>query len=142
MAEQFTAEQAQQIIENGIAQAQEILSDPAKVEALLKDLAEKVKQLPAGAGEALSNIPLMAQMVKGYVTQEYTDVSPKVVATLVSAFLYIVMPKDIIRDDIPVVGLVDDIAVVALAMKVNEAELAAYKQWRDDNQLGEPQIEA
>ena len=127
MAEQISPEQVQQVIDNGLAQAQDILSDPEKIDALLKDLAEKVKQLPAGTGEALSNIPLMAQMVKGYVTREYTNVSPKVVATLVSAFLYIVTAKDIIRDDIPVVGLVDDIAVVALAMKLNEKELAEYK---------------
>lgn len=133
MAEQFSVDQAREIIENGIAQAQELLSDPAKIEQLLQQLQEKLKGLPAGAGEALSNIPLMAQMVKSYVTKEYTEVSPKVVASLVSAFLYLVTAKDLIRDDVPVLGIADDIAVIALAMKINENELAAYKQWREAN---------
>ena len=134
MAEQFTVDQAREVIENGIAQAQELLSDPAKIEALLQQLQEKVKEIPAGAGEALSNIPLMAQMVKSYVTKEYAEVSPKVVASLVSAFLYLVTTKDLIRDDVPLLGIADDVAVIALAMKINENELAAYKAWRDANQ--------
>jgi len=133
MAEQFSVDQAREVIENGIAQAQELLADPAKIEALLQQLQEKLKELPAGAGEALSNIPLMAQMVKSYVTKEYAEVSPKVVASLVSAFLYLVTTKDLIRDDLPVLGIADDIAVIALAMKINENELAAYKQWRESN---------
>lgn len=133
MAEQLSVDQAREVIENGIAQAQELLADPAKIEALLQQLQEKLKELPAGAGEALSNIPLMAQMVKSYVTKEYAEVSPKVVASLVSAFLYLVTTKDLIRDDLPVLGIADDIAVIALAMKINENELAAYKQWRESN---------
>ncbi len=132
MAEQqFNVDEAREIIEGGIAQAQEILSDPEKINDLLKQLEQKVKELPSSMGEALGNIPLMAQMVKGYVTQEYTDVSPKVVASLVSAFVYVVAKKDVVPDTVPVLGLVDDVAVVALAMKINEAELDAFKQWQD-----------
>lgn len=137
MAEQLNPDQIKEIIDNGIAQAQELMSDPAKVEELLSQLQEKVKELPSAAGEALSNIPLMAQMVKGYVTREYTDVSPKVVASLVSAFLYLVTRKDLIADDVPVLGLADDVAVIALAMKINEKELAAFKQWREENPVVE-----
>ncbi len=142
MAEQFTTEQVQEVIETGIAQAQELLSDPAKIEELLGQLQEKVKEMPAATGEALANIPLMASMVKSYVTREYAEVSPKVVATLVSAFLYLVRGKDLIRDDIPVLGIVDDIAVIALAMKIDEKELAAYKEWREENQMPEAKLEA
>jgi uncharacterized membrane protein YkvA (DUF1232 family) len=142
MPEQFSVDDAKQVIENGIAQAQELMSDPAKIDELMKQLQQKVKELPSAAGEALGNIPLMASMVKSYVTKEYAEVSPKVVASLVSAFLYIVTKKDLIDDSMPVLGMADDLAVVALAMKVNENELAAYKQWRDAHNLPEAQIEA
>ena len=142
MPEQFSVDDAKQVIENGIAQAQELMSDPAKIDELMKQLQQKVKELPSAAGEELGNIPLMASMVKSYVTKEYAEVSPKVVASLVSAFLYIVTKKDLIDDSVPVLGMADDLAVVALAMKVNENELAAYKQWRDAHNLPEAQIEA
>ncbi len=79
-------------------------------------------------------------MVKSYVTREYAEVSPKVVATVVSAFMYLVTQKDLIADNLGVVGLIDDVAVIALVMKINEKELAAYKQWRESNQLPEATI--
>ena len=134
MAEQqFSVDDARQVIENGIAQAQEILSDPAKINELLKELEVKVKELPASMGDALANVPLMAQMVKGYVTKEYTEVSPKVIATMVSSILYLVSKNDIIPDNVPMLGFADDIAVFALALKVNQEELKAFADWRDSN---------
>lgn len=142
MAEQINPEQIKEIIENGIAQAQDILNDPTKVDELLAQLQESVKALPASAGEALGNIPLMASMVKSYVTKEYAAVSPKVVASLVSAFLYVVTKKDLINDGMGVIGLADDLAVIAIAMMINKDELEAYKQWREANNMPEAQIEA
>lgn len=147
MPEEFSPEKAQQAIESGIAEAQEYLSDPTKLNELMKQLEQTVKELPETAAAALQRIPLMADMVKGYVTQEYTEVSPKVVASLVSAVIYLVTSKDLINDNIPVLGIVDDVAVVALAMKINEAELDAFEQWRNQKQnpetkVAEPQAEA
>ena len=75
----------------------------------------------------------MVSMVKSYITKEYTEVSPKVVASLVSAFLYLLTKKDLIRDDIPVQRYADDLAVVALAVKLNEPEIEAFKAWREAN---------
>ena len=132
MADQFGTDQAKQVIENGMSQAQELISDPSKIQELLGQLGDFVKNLPGEATGALGNIPLMASMVKDYVTKEYTEVSPKVIATLVAAFLYLVKRNDLIPDNVPLLGLVDDVAVVALALKLDEAELAAYKAWKDE----------
>ena len=98
MAEQFNVEQAQEVLNSGLEQAQEIMADPSKLGDLLNQLQETLKQLPAEAGGALSKIPLMIEMVKGYITRQYTEVSPKVIALIVSAFIYIVKQKDFIAD--------------------------------------------
>ena len=74
-------------------------------------------------------------MVKSYITKEYSDVSPKVIATMVAAFLYLVKKKDIIPDNIPVLGMADDLAVLGLALKLSEPELAAFKDFRDGKQM-------
>ena len=63
------------------------------------------------------------------------------IVSLVTAFVYFVAAKDLIRDDIPVLGIADDIAVIAFVMKLNEQELMAYKQWRESNQMPEVQID-
>jgi len=131
MAEQFNADWARGILENGKQKAESLIGDPGQVDALLEQLQEKLKGLPGDAVKQFANVPLMASMVKSYVSKEYTAVSPKVVIALVSAFLYLVKSKDIIPDYIPVIGLADDLAVVAIALAVCKPELDAYAQWRD-----------
>lgn len=91
----------------------------------------KLQEVPA-IGETLSDLPLMISMVKGYITKEYTEVSPKVIATMVGAFLYLVKKKDIIPDNIPIIGIADDLGVLGLALKMCEPELAAFKAFRDE----------
>ena len=130
MAEQFSAEWARGIIDGGVSKAKEYVDDPEKIQGLLDSLQEKMKGLPDTVATAFKNVPLMASMVKSYITREYTEVSPKVIISLVSAFIYLAKQKDLIPDDIPVVGLADDLAVATIAMAINEPELRAYEEWR------------
>ena len=137
MAQQFNAEWAKGIIDDGVQKAQGIMDNPEQLDELLKDLQEKLKGLPDTISTAFNNVPLMASMVKSYVTREYTDVSPKVVVSLISTFIYLVAKNDLIPDNIPVVGFADDVAVATIAMAINEPELKAYAAWRVQ-QTGNP----
>ena len=71
----------------------------------------------------------MVALVKSWIKKEY-QVSGKVLATMVGAFIYLVKKKDIIPDNIPVIGIADDIAVLGLALKFVEPDLKAYKEWK------------
>jgi len=123
-------DKAKEILGGFTAQAQDMLKDGSKVEAALQALEDKMKEIPT-IGEGLSRLPLMISMIRAYITKEYTEVSPKVVASMLCAVLYLVKGRDIIRDDIPVVGLVDDIAVAGAAFMLSEKELDAYAAWRE-----------
>ena len=130
MAEQFSAEWAKGIIDENLQNAQSFIDDPEQINGLLEQLQEKITGLPDTVANAFKNVPVMAQMVKCYVTREYTEVSPKVIVSLVATFLYLVKKNDIISDDVPVVGFADDLAVATVAMAINEPELAAFAEWR------------
>ena len=123
-------DKAKEILGGFTAQAQDMLKDGSKVEAALEALEAKMKEIPT-IGEGLSRLPLMISMIRAYITKEYTEVSPKVVASMLCAVLYLVKGRDLIRDDIPVVGLVDDIAVAGAAFMLSEKELDAYAAWRE-----------
>ena len=138
METSFDLERAKAAIDNGIDQAQELIQDPAKIDGLLDDLQTRLKDVPT-VGTTLSNVPLMISMVKSYVTKDYTEVSPKVIAAIVSSFLYFVKRKDLIPDNIPLIGHLDDIGVAMVALKMVEPELSAYAQWRQTREtLEEP----
>ena len=122
-------EQAKGLLENSTAQAERIMNDSSQVDAILIQLEEKLKEVPA-IGETLSDLPLMIAMVKGYITKEYSRVSPKVIALLLGSFIYLVKKNDLISDKIPVLGIADDLAVLGLALKLSEAELNDFSEWR------------
>ncbi|MBQ3802198.1 MAG: DUF1232 domain-containing protein [Oscillospiraceae bacterium] len=124
-------EKAKEAIAGFAAQAEELVKNPAILEELLRQLEEKIKEVPV-AGDALSRVPLMISMIRSYITKEYTAISPKVIVSLVAAILYLLAGKDIIPDKVPVVGYVDDLAVFAAAFLVNEPELSAYSKWREE----------
>lgn len=127
---ELNTEQARELLDEGTQEAQEVIQNPSKVDELLLQLEEKLKEVPA-IGSTLADLPLMISMVKAWVTKEYTEVSPKVIACLVGAIIYLLKRKDLISDSIPVIGIVDDLAVMALALKLSEPELKAYAAWRD-----------
>ena len=126
----ITMDKAKELLESGIGEAQELMREPARINDLLRQLEEKLKTVPV-AGTTLADIPLMISMVKCYITGEYKQVSPKVIASMVAAFLYLVKKKDLIPDNVPILGQVDDVAVIALALKLVEPELSAFAAWRD-----------
>ena len=125
-------EKAKEAIASLTGQAEELINDPGKIESLLQQFEEKIKELPV-AGDALSKVPLMISMIRSYITKEYTAVSPKVIVTLVASVIYLLKGKDLIPDSIPILGYADDLAVFAAAFLIDEPELNAYVQWREEN---------
>ncbi len=127
---EMNMEQARELLDKGVEEAEEVIQNPSKVDEILLRLEEKLKEVPA-IGSTLADLPLMISMVKAWIKKEYTEVSPKVIACLVGAVIYLLKKKDLISDSIPIVGIVDDIAVLGLALKLSEPELKAYAEWRD-----------
>lgn len=113
------------ILKRFTGDAQDFINNPSRLDALLVDLEAKMKQIPV-IGESVSELPIMIAMVKSWIKKE-CQVNVKVLATMIGAFLYVVNKNDLISDRIPVVGYVDDIAVLALALKFVKPDLEAYK---------------
>ena len=127
---EFSMEQAQEVLNTGIKEAEEVVKNPSKVDEILIQLEEKLKGVPV-IGSTLADLPLMIAMIKAWIKKEYTVVSPKVIACLVGAILYLIKKKDIINDSVPFVGHMDDLAVMGLALKLSENELKAFAEWRN-----------
>ena len=132
---EFGMEQAQEVLDRELKEAEEVVANPSRVDEILMQLEEKLKAVPV-IGSTLSDLPLMIAMVKAWITKEYTVVSPKVIACLVGAILYLIRKKDLISDSVPLVGHVDDLAVMGLALKLSRKELQDFAQWREARQGG------
>ena len=136
---EFGVERAQEVLDNELEEAQEVMNNPSKVDEILLQLEEKLKAVPV-IGSTLADVPLMIAMVKAWIKKDYTVVSPKVIACLVGAILYLIKKKDLVSDNIPIVGHVDDLAVMGLALKLSEKELKAFSEWRKAQMGGTAEI--
>ena len=56
---------------------------------------------------------------------------------MLCALLYLLSGKDLIPDSKPVIGMVDDVAVITAAFMLNGPELDAYAKWREEKGLTE-----
>ena len=136
---EFSTEMARNVLNSEIVEAEEILRNPSKVDDILIQLEDKLKAVPV-IGNTLSDLPLMIAMVKAWIQKDYTEVSPKVIALLIGAVLYLIKRKDLIKDSTPIVGHVDDLAVIGLALKLSENELKAFADWRAARGTGSIQL--
>ena len=120
---------AEDILHQFTAGATDFINDPSRLDKLLNDAEALLRTIPH-VGDTLAGFPTVIAMVKSWIKKEY-EVQPKVLATIVAAFLYLVKGKDLISDKIPIIGMTDDLAVLGLALKFVEPELNAYRAWRD-----------
>ena len=60
---EFSMEQAQEVLNKGIKEAEEVVKNPSKVDEILIQLEEKLKGVPV-IGSTLADLPLMIAMIK------------------------------------------------------------------------------
>ncbi len=83
----------------------------------------------------LDDIKVLFSIIKDYFKGEYRVIPFWIIAAIVVALLYVLNPIDLIPDYIPVLGYVDDAAVVALCLKMIGNDLEKYKVWKANREL-------
>lgn len=74
---------------------------------------------------------VLLAMVRDYWRRNYRQVPVGVIGAVVFALIYVFNPFDFIPDVLPLVGQVDDAAVIAALLSLVEGDLAKYKNWKD-----------
>ena len=69
-------------------------------------------------------------MLKDYKNGNYREMPWHTIGSIVLVLLYVLNPLDIIPDFIPGFGYVDDAGVLALALKLIQADFDNYMEWR------------
>ena len=95
---------------------------------------EKIKSKFESKGKLnryLGDVQILFSMVRDYANGSYREMPWNIIASVGGALLYVLSPIDIIPDFIPVIGYLDDAAVIAFCLNLIEKDLAAYKVWKD-----------
>lgn len=104
--------------------------NPKKMKELLLQLGKYVSK--NGLTSVKDTLVLMKNYLYDVTTGRYKDYDGKKLLIIIAAAIYVVTPVDILPDFIPP-GFIDDLSIVAWAMKEASAELEKYKnRFKDD----------
>ena len=73
---------------------------------------------------------LLIAIVKDYWAGGYRRVPYGVIASIVFTLIYVLNPFDLMPDMLPLVGQLDDVAVMGACLIMVEQDLHKYKDWK------------
>lgn len=125
------------IFKGMLGKAEEYLKKPLRIKQLLNDAYQKAsekKDVGTIAHEVWESLQTLSRMIKAAVTGEYTGIPTTTLVGGVAVLLYFLSPIDFVPDFIPVIGLLDDVALLAWFMTSIKGEMDKFEEWEKDNQ--------
>lgn len=110
------------------AKANSLYFDNEKLEELINTAKKKINENEV-LMEIWDDLKTGFDMLKDWISGEYTDIPKKTITTLIIGILYLVSPIDIIPDFLPG-GFLDDLAVLIYIFKTLESEISIYREWK------------
>jgi uncharacterized membrane protein YkvA (DUF1232 family) len=104
--------------------------DPESLQALLDTAAKKAAAISKKPfKQNWAYLQTMLRLIRAYQRGEYRQVSDDALVWIVAALNYLVDPFDLIPDNTPFLGLVDDAHVVELVTNKTRRTLDAFMTW-------------
>jgi uncharacterized membrane protein YkvA (DUF1232 family) len=74
---------------------------------------------------------LLIAIVKDYWSGAYRQVPYGVITSIVFTLIYVLNPFDLMPDMLPVIGQLDDVAVMGACLMLVEQDLHKYNKWKE-----------
>lgn len=110
--------------------AKSYTTDPELLRKLLEEAARKVATIPKEPFK--DNWPYLLailRLVRAYGRQQYRDISEDALLSSIVTLSYLVDPFDLIPDEVPFLGFVDDATVVAFGVTQTKQTLDEFMVW-------------
>lgn len=124
------------IFKSFMNKAEEYLKKPSRLKDLINDAFKKAsdkKDIGTIAHDVWESIQTLTRMIKAAATGEYTGIPTSTVVGGIAVLLYFISPIDFVPDFIPVIGLLDDVALLAWFMTSITGEMDKFLEWERGN---------
>jgi uncharacterized membrane protein YkvA (DUF1232 family) len=104
--------------------------DPASLRALFEEAATKVAAIPKEPfKDSWPYLQTMLRLIRAYFRGEYRNIPQDALVFIIGAVGYLIDPFDLIPDEIPFLGFLDDATVVAFAITKTRGALDDFMIW-------------
>lgn len=127
--------------------AEGIINDKSRFDRFLTKAAKyirKAKKLPV-IGEVSEDLATMVELLRDWGENRYTSLPVRTITLSVAALAYLLSPLDLIPDQLPIIGLIDDVSVVMGVLKLGVGyDLDKYREWQyeTDKRLRRERLDA
>ncbi len=124
--------QIAEAVEKTKSKAEGYVRDPKKATKLLEEAVKKAKDFEKNRGplgEVWGYLTALFRLLRAYVHGEYREIPWVSIVLVTVGIIYFVSPIDLIPDFIPVVGMLDDAAVIVFVVKQIKADLENFLTW-------------
>ncbi|OZM56485.1 methyltransferase type 11 [Lottiidibacillus patelloidae] len=115
------------------SKAKQYIDDKDKTEGLLKKALSKAKTRQSSLADVWEKLHLLLELVQAWKKGDYKEIPRKTIVTVIATILYFVSPLDLVPDFIAGLGIFDDAAVIAFAVKQISTDLDKFKLWQQKN---------
>lgn len=112
--------------------AGKLLGRPFRVVFVLNEVANKLATKDSGDNKfkQLFDVAFtVVRLVRNYVSGEYRQIETTTIVSALAVLLYTLSPVDLVPDFIPVVGFLDDIALISWFVEKFQAEIGRFREW-------------
>jgi uncharacterized membrane protein YkvA (DUF1232 family) len=113
-----------------LADAKAHANDPERLRTLFEEASRKAAAVPRDAFEdSWPYVQAMLRLVRAYFRGEYRNVSQDGLVWIITALNYFVDPFDLIPDEVPFLGFVDDATVMSFTVARTRQTLDDFITW-------------
>ena len=140
-----TKKEISKVIEQTKSRAEEYARDPNKAKKLLDDAVKKAKSYERSRGplaEVWGYLTALFRLLRAYIRRDYRDISWGSIVLVIVAIIYFVSPFDLIPDTLPVIGHIDDAAVIACVIAQIKSDLDNFLAWEAERLQSEDKTDS
>lgn len=113
-----------------ILDAKTLMNDPKQLLELFDKASEKAALMQKEPfKDTWAYFHAMLRLVRAFARGEYKAISESAMLSVVAALNYLVDPFDLIPDEIPFLGLLDDATVMTFAVRRTKEDLDDFMTW-------------
>lgn len=112
--------------------AGKLLGRPFKVVLVLNEVANKLASKDSGDNKFRQLFDVartVVRLVRNYVSGSYRQVETGTIVSALGVLLYTLSPIDLVPDFVPIVGFLDDLALLSWFVEKFQGEIIRFREW-------------